>query len=79
MQRRSETMIARTSAETYENPKEKGHRNQSKESLSKKEHEELDTELDRELEDSFPASDPPSMTQPAPKPGGPERKRSKGK
>jgi hypothetical protein len=71
MQRRSETMIARTSAETYENPKEKGHRNQSKESLSKKEHEELDTELDRELEDSFPASDPPSMTQPAPKPGDP--------
>ena len=72
-------MTAHTSAETSENPKDKGHKNQSKESLSKKEHEELDTELDRELEDSFPASDPPSMTQPAPKRGGPERKRSKGK
>jgi hypothetical protein len=79
MQQRSETMTAHTSAETSENPKDKGHKNRSKESLSKKEHEELDTELDRELEDSFPASDPPSMTQPAPRPGGPERKRSKGK
>jgi hypothetical protein len=25
----------------------------------------LDDELDRELEDSFPASDPPSLTEPA--------------
>jgi hypothetical protein len=79
MQQRSETMTTHTSAETSKNLKDKGHKNQSKESLSKKEHEELDTELDRELEDSFPASDPPSMTQPAPKSGGPERKRSKGK
>jgi len=29
--------------------------------------------LDRELEDSFPASDPPSVTQPGVKPGAPER------
>ncbi len=72
-------MTAHTSAETSENPKDKGHKNRSKESLSKKEHEELDTELDRALEDSFPASDPPSMTQPPPRPGGPEQKRSKGK
>ena len=32
------------------------------------------TRLDDELEDSFPASDPPSITQPGHlKPGGPER------
>ncbi len=32
-------------------------------------------ELDRALADSFPASDPPSITQPGClKPGGPERK-----
>ncbi|PZR91523.1 MAG: hypothetical protein DLM68_03235 [Hyphomicrobiales bacterium] len=34
----------------------------------------LDRELDRELADSFPASDPPSVTQPGIIPGGPERK-----
>lgn len=28
--------------------------------------EDTDDELDRELEDSFPASDPPSVTQPKP-------------
>lgn len=27
-------------------------------------HEELDAELDRELADSFPASDPPKITRP---------------
>jgi hypothetical protein len=32
-----------------------------------------DDELTRELEDSFPASDPPQMTQPNPRPGGPAR------
>ncbi|MGH6847400.1 MAG: hypothetical protein ACREC0_08160 [Methylocella sp.] len=32
--------------------------------------------LDRELADSFPASDPPSVTQPGLTPGGPERKTS---
>jgi hypothetical protein len=30
--------------------------------------------LDRELAESFPASDPPSVTQPGFIPGGPERK-----
>jgi hypothetical protein len=30
--------------------------------------------LDRELSESFPASDPPSVTQPGFIPGGPERK-----
>jgi hypothetical protein len=30
--------------------------------------------LDRELAESFPASDPPSVTQPGLIPGGPERK-----
>ena len=36
----------------------------------------LDRELDRELADSFPASDPPSVTQPRVKSGAPERKPS---
>jgi hypothetical protein len=34
------------------------------------------TPLDRELADSFPASDPPSVTQPSIKSGAPERKPS---
>ena len=34
----------------------------------------LDRELDRELADSFPASDPPSVTQPSVKSGAPARK-----
>ena len=32
----------------------------------KRKHDETDEELERELEDSFPASDPPSATQPRP-------------
>jgi hypothetical protein len=32
--------------------------------------------LDRELEDTFPASDPPSVTQPGVKPGAPQRDNS---
>lgn len=35
-------------------------------------------ELQRELEDSFPASDPPSITQSELKPGHPERKMNRG-
>jgi hypothetical protein len=35
-----------------------------------------DKQLDRELADSFPASDPPSVTQPSVKSGAPERKPS---
>ncbi len=35
-----------------------------------------DKQLDRELADSFPASDPPSVTQPGVKSGAPERKSS---
>lgn len=35
-----------------------------------------DKQLDRELADSFPASDPPSVTQPSVKAGAPERKPS---
>ncbi len=34
----------------------------------------LDRELDHELADSFPASDPPSVTQPGVKLGAPEHK-----
>jgi hypothetical protein len=33
--------------------------------------------LDRELEDTFPASDPPSVIQPGTTPGAPERKASR--
>ena len=33
--------------------------------------------LDSELSDTFPASDPPSLTQPTTKVGGPDRKRRK--
>jgi hypothetical protein len=33
--------------------------------------------LNRELEDSFPASDPPSLTQPTIEMGGPDRKHTK--
>ena len=34
-------------------------------------------QLDRELEGTFPASDPPSVTQPGIKPGAPEREASR--
>ena len=70
-------MTPHASSKRNENLKDKSPKNPTKESLAEKEHEERDNELDRELEDSFPASDPPSMTQPAPKPGGPERKKAK--
>lgn len=30
-------------------------------------------QLDLELDETFPASDPPALTQPATRPGGPER------
>ncbi|MGH6851845.1 MAG: hypothetical protein ACREDJ_01345 [Methylocella sp.] len=36
--------------------------------------EDREKRLDRELADSFPASDPPSLTQSGLIPGGPERK-----
>jgi hypothetical protein len=35
-----------------------------------------DDELEQALEDSFPASDPPQMTQPDVKPGGPQRSKA---
>lgn len=47
----------------------------TKEELSKDEQDkkdERDEELEHELEDSFPASDPPSMTQPNRSPGSPD-------
>ena len=37
---------------------------------------ETDEQLDHELEDSFPASDPPSMTQPKVKAGSPNDKKT---
>ena len=42
-------------------------------------HKEKEKLLNRELEDSFPASDPPSLTQPTTEMGGPNRKRHKAK
>ena len=45
----------------------------------KETHKEQEKLLDRELEDSFPASDPPYMTQPTTEMGGPDRKRHKAK
>jgi hypothetical protein len=42
-------------------------------------HNDQDELLNRELEDSFPASDPPSLTQPTTEMGGPDRKRHKAK
>jgi hypothetical protein len=44
----------------------------------KQQRDEKDDELDRELEDTFPASDPPSLTQPS-EPGGPDREGDKAK
>jgi hypothetical protein len=44
-----------------------------------KTHKEQEKLLNRELEDSFPASDPPSLTQPTTEMGGPDRKRHKAK
>jgi hypothetical protein len=38
----------------------------------KQKHDEKDEELEQELEDTFPASDPPSLTQPS-ESGGPDR------
>ncbi len=38
----------------------------STEKADKAKKRELDRELDHELEDSFPASDPPALTQPVP-------------
>ena len=45
----------------------------------KESHKEQEKLLNRELEDSFPASDPPSLTQPTTEMGGPDRKRYKAK
>jgi hypothetical protein len=45
----------------------------------KETHKEQEKLLNRELEDSFPASDPPSLTQPTTEMGGPDRKRHKAK
>jgi hypothetical protein len=53
-------------------------RNQ-KSRIGKETHKEQEKLLDRELEDSFPASDPPSLTQPTTEMGGPDRKRHKAK
>ena len=41
----------------------------------KAKHDEKDEELEQELEDSFPASDPPSMTQPNVTPGAPNHEK----
>jgi hypothetical protein len=51
----------------------------TKEKAAKTKKETHKEQLDRELEDSFPASDPPSLTQPTTEMGGPDRKRHKAK
>ena len=54
--------------------------NKEKAAKTKKEtHKEQEELLNRELEDSFPASDPPSLTQPNIEMGSPNRKRHKAK
>ena len=65
-------MTAKAKTKTYKKP---GTRESPKrESTGTDQEKRLDRELDRELADSFPASDPPSVTQPGLIPGGPERK-----
>jgi hypothetical protein len=50
-------MTAKAKTKTVKKPK--------RESAAADEKKQLDRELDRELADSFPASDPPSVTQPS--------------
>ena len=64
------TAKAKTKTKTKTDKKPK------QENLGKDKQTPLDRELDRELADSFPASDPPSATQPSIKSGAPERKPS---
>jgi hypothetical protein len=61
-------MTAKAKTKTDKKPKQE---NSDKDKQTR-----LDRELDHELADSFPASDPPSVTQPSVKPGAPERKPS---
>lgn len=44
--------------------------------MEKKPQREEQDQLDRELDDSFPASDPPSMTQPKTRTGSPDDKKT---
>jgi hypothetical protein len=67
-------MIAKAKAKTDKKPK--ADKKPKQENLGKDKQTPLDRELDRELADSFPASDPPSITQPNVKSGAPERKPS---
>jgi hypothetical protein len=60
-------------AETSKSTKEKAAK------TKKESHKEQEKLLNRELEDSFPASDPSSLTQPTTEMGGPDRKRHKAK
>jgi hypothetical protein len=56
--------------------KEAGMNEKSKsETDEKAKHDEKDEELEHELEDTFPASDPPSMTQPSVKTGAPNHEK----
>ena len=64
------TAKAKTKTKTKTDKKPK------QENLGKDKQTPLDRELDRELADSFPASDPPSVTQPSVKSGAAERKPS---
>jgi hypothetical protein len=48
----------------------------AKEANQQKKHEEKQEELHDALEDTFPASDPPALTQPLHKSGAPKNKKS---
>jgi hypothetical protein len=48
----------------------------AKEANKQKKHEEKQEELHDALEDTFPASDPPALTQPLHKSGAPKNKKS---
>jgi hypothetical protein len=67
-------MTAKAKAKTDKSPKTD--KKPRQENSDKDKQTPLDRELDRELADSFPASDPPSVTQPRVKSGTPERKPS---
>jgi len=61
-------MTAKAKTKTHKKPGT--HERPKRESQGK----DREKRLDRELADSFPASDPPSVTRPGLIPGGPERK-----
>ncbi len=60
-----------------ETPKTQPEQNQPEQKKPLDEAKEMDDELERELEDTFPASDPPSTTQPKTTAGAPDHSKKK--